>query len=149
MCHFVTAVVPVKSDLARLSALMGEHQLAARPVENRLLAAQLRPGERLLLTAAAGGCDCGTELGRALRRVRRRARSQDRGDETGRWIACLAAVLASGAATRFGILLHDYRGATDDEPIALARRQPVPLAELTRDLLSRLEEDVLYEVRPN
>jgi hypothetical protein len=68
--------------------------------------------------------------------------------EAEEWRALLAAILERQAADRFGLLLHWYRSAPETERIELQRREKVPLARLTPELLMEIEEDVLYEFAP-
>ena len=64
MCHFITLIAPTE-DVAAVSAVLGRHGRAARPVDNPSVRGVLREGERQYLTTS-GHCDCGSVL--SLRR---------------------------------------------------------------------------------
>jgi len=56
----------------------------------------------------------------------------------------LAESLDAQAASYFGLLVHFYRGAPR-EPIAIRRREIVPMPDTAEALRGRYEEDVLDE----
>jgi hypothetical protein len=64
MCHFVTMVLPPAADVAAVRRVLAGHGRGFEAVENRHLAALLKPGELYVLPAPKH-CDCGTALGSA------------------------------------------------------------------------------------
>ena len=65
--------------------------------------------------------------------------------ELDQWVRLITDVLTSGYARRIGLLLHMYHGGIENERIGILRRDKVKLADLTTELLIRIEEDVVYE----
>ena len=61
MCLFISAVVPREASLLELQAVAERHRLAFVVSENPAILAQLRPGERHVVTTH-GHCDCGSPL---------------------------------------------------------------------------------------
>lgn len=59
------------------------------------------------------------------------------------WIAFIAEILASGKASRLGLLSRYYSGAPD-APVALAGVEKVGVERITPEILGRMREDVLY-----
>ena len=63
MCTFITATIPLKSDLASFCDAAGRHGLRFSPITNPFVQSQLPPGLVYLEKKAAGHCDCDTVLG--------------------------------------------------------------------------------------
>lgn len=62
MCHFITMVVPPRTDLAALNEALRRHGRGVEPIENRHVVKLLKPGETYLWPSGKR-CDCGTALG--------------------------------------------------------------------------------------
>lgn len=75
MCHFITSVLPVKSDIGALTHVFNAHGRVVRPLANASIQSQLRPGESYHFTTR-GLCDCGTILGRDRYESKVRVRSE-------------------------------------------------------------------------
>lgn len=58
--------------------------------------------------------------------------------ELTQWVRFITAVLTSGYAHRIGLLLHWYHGGIESERISILRWDKVKLADLTPDLLIRI-----------
>lgn len=63
------------------------------------------------------------------------------------WIDYINNVFTETKTQYFGLLLHWYKGGLEDERIKLKDRIKVKLSELTPDILLKMDEDVIYEVR--
>lgn len=79
MCHFVSAVLPVKAADTELDAIAHKYGKQLKPQSNVSIQAQIGPAERYFMITAAH-CDCGTPLGAQLRceAVRRGNRMDER-----------------------------------------------------------------------
>jgi hypothetical protein len=79
MCHFITATLPRRADVARLTEIAEQHRRALKPLRNAHVEGQLESDLQYHLTTI-GHCDCGTELGSA-RRVRDRSQKIGRPEQ--------------------------------------------------------------------
>ena len=84
------------------------------------------------------------ERARAEEKVERTVAEGTPHEEAEWWVAYLRAVLKSGEAEWFGLLLHWYRGDVEPERIHLADSMQVASAEVDAETILRLREDVFY-----
>jgi len=83
--------------------------------------------------------------------LRQRETSKDRKasprlEELAQWTGLFEAIRASGATPYVGLLIHEYHGLLSEE-IRLLSREHVNIAELTGEVLTAMQRDVLYEFR--
>ncbi len=76
-----------------------------------------------------------------------RDHAHQRTPEADEWLQFVQAVLTSGGADSFGLLLHWYSGGLDSERIELSERQSIRSGALDTAFFLGLSEDVLYEFR--
>jgi hypothetical protein len=73
--------------------------------------------------------------------------AHQRTPQAAEWLQFVQAILTSGGADTFGLLLHWYSGALDSERIELSDRQSIRSGTLDADFFLGLSEDILYEFR--
>jgi hypothetical protein len=61
------------------------------------------------------------------------------------WVSFLRALLDTGEVEWLGLLLHWYSRDLESERIQIQSRRPIPLTDVSADLLREIDEDVLYE----
>lgn len=62
MCHYITATLPLISNLQLVAEIFEEHKLGFERILNPHVRRQIAPGDIQILTTRAH-CDCGTVLG--------------------------------------------------------------------------------------
>lgn len=176
MCHFITAVLPGSANHAALAEIAARHGRALKPQRNPSVEEHLKSGEHYFLTTQ-GHCDCGTALGalgRAESKLERRKSAADNEEsklrrkgwseakikrwkeqksehlakpkstpEATDWEDFLKELLSSRQTPFVGLLLHWYSGPIEGR-IELQGREA---ANLSAEILGRMQEDVLYEFR--
>ena len=65
--------------------------------------------------------------------------------ETNRWIQFLRELSQTGNLSHVGLLKHWYSGSLETEQISIKRTEQINLADITTEILTKIEEDVLYE----
>ena len=62
MCYYLTATLPKETNILSLKRLFEKFDMSFKPLQNKNLESQLRPGE-LYFRATKNYCDCDTVLG--------------------------------------------------------------------------------------
>lgn len=84
MCHYITAVLPSKANVAALDVIVRPFGRQLRPIANPSMREQLGAGHHYCFTTR-GHCDCDTSLG-ALLRLEAAQRKDDKDEaEAKRW----------------------------------------------------------------
>ncbi len=63
------------------------------------------------------------------------------------WINYIKALFTDTDISHFGLLLHRYKGWVDSEMVKLQERKTVRINDLTADILLRIDEDVMYDIK--
>jgi hypothetical protein len=62
MCHYITATVPDKDEIASVASIFKSHGMGFELISNPHVTQQIEPRDRYILTSGKF-CDCGTALG--------------------------------------------------------------------------------------